>query len=56
MIEIPNGLIVHIIKYSWVRESAKVNRNLARVMLVNPMARLNLTPNLSIRYPLIVRP
>jgi hypothetical protein len=56
IIEIPNGLIVHIIKYSYIKELAKVSKNLASVMLVNPIAKLYFMPSLSIRYPLIVSP
>jgi hypothetical protein len=56
MIEIPKGLIVHIMMYKWSRLSTKVRRNLAIVREMNPINRDHLTPNLSIKYPEIVKP
>jgi hypothetical protein len=56
MIEIPNGLIVHIMMYKCNRESTKVSRNLAAVKATNPIISDHLTPSLSIKYPEIVKP
>lgn len=56
MIEIPKGLIVHMITYKWIKLSTKVKRNLAAVKDTNPIMRDHFTPNLSIKYPEIVKP
>ena len=56
MIEIPKGLIVHIMIYKCIRLSTKVSRNLAAVIATKPIIKDHLTPNLSIKYPEIVKP
>ena len=56
MIEIPKGLMVHMMKYSYARLSAKVRTSLAIDKEMKPITKDVFTPNLSIKYPEIVKP
>ena len=56
VIEMPNGITVVIIMYSWSLVSAKTNINLPTAYKVSPNISDPLTPTLSIINPLIVNP